>query len=120
VVHLLAYICPINEQQHAMNATAQFTAALRKYGKHTIGSTAVHASGVEYHHEHIAFRDAPYFMERLWQAASFEIHGNYAYQSELTINGTIYRHTRNPFKSGPRHRFYGCSILVKHITSQAA
>ena len=116
----MAYICPINEQQHAMNATAQFTAALRKYGKHTIGSTAVHASGVEYHHEHIAFVDAPYFMERLWQAASFEIHGNYAYQSELTINGTIYRHTRNPFKSGPRHRFYGCSILVKHTTSQAA
>jgi hypothetical protein len=116
----LAYICPINEQQHAMNATATFAAALRKYGKHTIGSTSVHASGVEYHHEHFAIHDAQYFMEKLWNAAAHEIHGNYQYRSELTIGGITYRHTRNPMKGGPRHRFYGCSILVKHTAAQAA
>jgi hypothetical protein len=103
-----------------MNATAQFTAALRKYGKHTVGRTCTHSTGVEYHHEHFAMVDAPYFMERLWRAASFEIHGNYAYQSELTIECVKYRHTRNPMKSGPRHRFYGCSILVKHAEAKAA
>ena len=103
-----------------MNAQANFTEALRKYGKHTVGSTAVHATGVEYHHEHFAMVDAPYFMERLWKAASFEIHGNYGYQSELVIDGTTYRHTQNPMKGGPRHRFYGCSILVKHINNKAA
>ena len=103
-----------------MTATATFAAALRKYGKHTIGSTSVHASGVEYHHEHFAMMDAPYFMEKLWNAAAYELHGDYQYRRELTIDGITYRHTRNPMKSGPRHRFYGCSILVKHDNNIAA
>jgi hypothetical protein len=116
----LAYICQTNEQQHAMNATATFAAALRKYGKHTIGSTSVHASGVEYHHEHINMVDAPYFMEKLWNAASFEIHGTYAPYRELTIDGITYRHGRNPKKGEPPHRRYGCSWIVKHTAAQAA
>jgi hypothetical protein len=103
-----------------MNATATFAAALRKYGKHTIGSTSVHASGVEYHHEHINMVDAPYFMEKLWNAACFEIHGTYAPLRELTIDGITYRHGRNPKKGEPPHRRYGCSWIVKHTAAQAA